>query len=125
MRCQLQRQRLGHLHQPGLGNGVGQHPLADAKAKHRGDVDDNAAGFRRRHALRRLLGHGPSALQVGVQNPVPVVLRQFQRRLAAGDAGVVDDHRHRAGLFLDGLERLGDAGGVGDVHFDADGLAAP
>src|SRR4029077_1121340 len=35
---ELEAERLGDLHHAGLGGGVGDHPLGDAEAQHRGDV---------------------------------------------------------------------------------------
>ncbi|MNN42415.1 hypothetical protein D3C81_1565950 [compost metagenome] len=70
-----------------------------ALAVDRGDIDD-AAPTTGQHAFDDLLGGIEQAGQVGADDGVPVLRRQFAKRGVTGDAGVVDQYGDGANLVL-------------------------
>ena len=121
---QLERHRPGQMHHPGLRCAVRRNGASDALAGDRGDVDDSAAALGGDQAARAFLRHQPGALQVGVEDAVPVGLGLLEQRPRHRHAGVVDDHVGDAALGLDLVEAGLDAGQVGDVEAQRPGAAA-
>ena len=80
----------------------------------RGDVDDAApAGLD--HVGQYRLNAVKDAVEVDVDDPLPVVERDVGEALEALEPGGVDQNRHRPQLRADGRQRVVDRGAVGDV----------
>ncbi|KAF4531324.1 hypothetical protein B566_EDAN019431, partial [Ephemera danica] len=79
----------------GLGGGIVRLPGLALFAVHRRDLDDAAEALFH-HARHHLLGDVEHAVEVGVDDRVPVVRRHLQEHAVAGDAGVVHQHVDRA-----------------------------
>ncbi len=76
------------------------------------DLDEVTGGPRSQHLSDRLTGAAQRPGQVGVENGVPVVLRHAEKRVVAGDAGIVDEQRDPGALGEVG----GDTVAIGDIE---------
>ena len=121
---EFERQRLGDLDHAGLGGGVGNDALVDAKAEHRGDVDDGAGFFRRQHAARGFLRPEEHGVEIGRQHAAPFLFGKVDRAARMRDARIVDEDGDRAESFFGGVERSHHRGAVKHIGLDRDGAAA-
>src|SRR5437879_224990 len=98
--CQLLGHRLGEPDEPRLGRRVVRLARVPPQAHDASDVDD-AAVTPLDHPTRHVLRHQEGAFEVGVQNGVPVVVRDAEHEVVAGRARVVHEDRDRAQLPFD------------------------
>ena len=106
----FQGEALGHLHHARLGSGIGREVPSHAQPQDGGDVDDASGAPGLDQRLARSLCHAKDAVEVGVDDPVPIVLGGLERRAVIGHARVVDDD------VIGLVEGSGHAVRIGDVH---------
>ncbi len=116
--AQLEGEGLGEALNAGLGGGVVGLP-AVAEGRDARDVHD-ATPLGGRHVLLHGAAHEERPAQVHGHDRVPVVFREPEQQVVAGDTGVVDQHRRFPQLRDDPVDRGGHRLGVGDVGGDAD-----
>ena len=83
---------------PGLGGAVVRLARVGAHGDDRGDVDDPPPA-RLEHVVERAARAVEGAVEVGVDDGLPVLGAHADREAVAALAGVVDEHEHRAVLF--------------------------
>ncbi|MCY1551760.1 hypothetical protein D9M68_881140 [compost metagenome] len=89
---------------------------ADTQAKDRGNVDDAATAPSLDQPLPGDLGDTPNAIEVGRQHGAPLLLTDFQRTLAAADAGVIEYHVDHTKVRLGRVKSRFHTAPVGDVE---------
>ena len=63
--------------------------------------------------------------EVGINHPLPLLIRHIQQRAGLGDTRVIDDdRRHTTELLLNRVESAGNTDAVCHIHGHSDGLAA-
>ena len=88
---ELERHDLGEQAQPALGGAVGGRLRQRDVLVDRGDVDDPARGSRVDHDPRGLLRAQEGPGEVHVEDVLPVLERELEKRRALADAGVVHE----------------------------------
>ena len=73
--------------------------------------------------MGKVARHHPGALQIGVDDMVPIVFGVLEQRLRHDDPGIVDEDRQRPEPIFGRGDRRGDAVSFGDVA--GDGQAGP
>ncbi len=119
---ELERKRLGHLDDAGLGHCISGRSLRCAEAEHRGDIDDRAALARNQHAARRLLCGEEDRIEVGSDHLPPLILRHIDGAARRRDASIVDQDRDRPERLLGRVE--GARHGAAVEHVCPDGSSA-
>ena len=117
-RAPFGRQRLGQMVHRGLRGIVVTLflRLVDDEPRHRADIDDGARS-RRQHVPAEGAAAPEGAVEVDVDHIEPVFVGDlFGRRLAAGDAGIVDENVDLAVTRHQFIRGLGDAAGIRDVQ---------
>ena len=97
------RQRLGEAVDARLGGGIIDLAILAGLAVDRADIDD-AAEAALQHAVPRRLAHVVAAAEIGIEHLVPGLAVHLLHGGVAGDAGIVDDHFHRAQFGFDLLD---------------------
>ncbi len=85
----FQRRCPSHLHETGLGNGIGRDTARDPDAEDRRDVDDGAAPLRLPQRPCRRLGDQEGALEVGVEDLVPFGLVKVDGKGGRGEPALL------------------------------------
>ena len=119
-------QRLAEAVNRSLGRGVVALASLALEAVDRGDVDDPAPTTRS-HAFIDLLGHVEQAVQVGLDDRVPLLGAHLVEHGITGDAGVVDQNFNRADFRFDLLAHVGTgfkAGHVSQINGDIQTLGS-
>src|ERR1700722_18019334 len=98
--------------------------LVDDEARHRADVDDSSR-LRGKHMRTEGAAAPEGAVEIDVDDIEPVLVGDgFGRRLAASDAGVVDENVDFSIAGHQLIGRLRDRGRIRDVHDDDTGIVA-
>src|SRR5579863_4106298 len=117
------RQGAGESEHAAFAGGIGGG-LEEAEKRGKGSKVDNAAIAALHHVAAKNFAGVKQALEVDIQNSVPVLVAELQGRQTLGDAGGVDQNVH----FAEGAERflkqLVQGGLVGHVAGNSQGAAA-
>src|SRR5665213_758480 len=104
---QLHRHRAVEVQHTCFRSKIGGDSCDRAEAQHRGNVDDAPAPLLPNEVMGELARHQPGALEVGVDDVVPIFLGVLEKRLRHHDPGIVDQHRQPPERGFDSAERGG------------------
>src|SRR5439155_17440802 len=121
---QLHRQDMRQVDEPSLGRAIGRDLADRAKTQHRGDIDDPAKPLPFDQMMREFARRQPGALQIGVNDMIPIGLGMLEQWFRYDDSGIVDEDRHRPEPVFGSGDRRDDALAVGDVAADRQALPA-
>lgn len=104
----------GELFHAALGGGVVDEAREGDLVAAGADIDDAAAAIVL-HDTGGLLGAEEAALEVGIEDVVPLLFGEFEERFPGLDAGVIDEDIEAAVIGDDFGEHRLDGGGIADV----------
>ena len=90
---QFHRQHMRQMDEPGLRGAVGRDLANGPKAQYRRDIDNAAGALLLDEVMRKLARREPGALQVRVDDIIPIRFAVLEQRLRHDDPGIVDEDR--------------------------------